>query len=486
MQTLTEHFIMGSSRRRWDWRFFAYVLLAIFHTIAAEEGAKEKQLAEDALKKAAKLLEKPNNVPSVGLLKSSGRNDIVPFVPPIVTAFYIWSKEYKKGKEYQRILPSDPKAVNDMYFPVKRTFIIIHGFLGDGLEDWIQNLKDKLIHREDCNVISVDWPAGNSYWLPSYYTAVGRVPFVGMDTAALLNDLNIYKGLDMSSVHLIGHSLGGHASGFCGKFTSFFMNQKISRISGLDPAGLMFHSTMSDSRLDKSDASYVDVMHTNGCYSYWTPWTDCFGINENLGHTDFWPNGGEYQPACRKKQLSGQQGSVNQTNIQDGTQQLTSQSSKNLTGMADKISGEIGCDHEMAYIYFLESIDFNTDGTYYLARPCQNWTSYTDGLCSCGEYAQYMGYNSFPEINGVFFLSTNFKSPFGLRDASCASAWSHTRYIIILLSSSTSAAVLAVLLIATAVYCIVKKTRRKDESQSGLVVETDEDADYDNGSACSI
>lgn len=480
MQNLAVLLGMGDNTRHWSWRYYAYLMLAILHTITAEEGAKEKQMAEDALKKATKMLEKPSNVPSVGLLKSSGRNDLVPFVPPVVTAFYLWSKDYKKGKEYQRILPSDPKAVNDLNFLVKKTFIIIHGFLGDGLEDWIQTLKDKLLNSEDCNVISVDWPAGNSYWLPSYYTAVGRVPFVGMDTAALLNDLHIYKGLDMSSVHLIGHSLGAHASGFCGKFTSLFMNKKISRISGLDPAGLMFHAVLSESRLDKSDASYVDVMHTNGCYAYWAPWTDCFGINENLGHTDFWPNGGEYQPVCRKakKELSAQQGSDNQTSNQAGM---------NATGMSGVISGEIGCDHEMAYVYFLESIDYSTDGTYYLARPCQNWTSYTDGLCSCGEYAQYMGFNSFQGINGVFFLSTNTKTPFGLRDASCASAWSHTRYIIILLSSSTSAAVLAVLLIATAVYCVVKKTRRKDESLSGLVVETDdENADYDNGSACSI
>ena len=42
--------------------------------------------------------------------------------------------------------------------------------------------------------------------------------------------------------------------------------------SGLDPAGLMYHGCPVSQRLDKSDAVYVDVVHTNGCRNYlvWT------------------------------------------------------------------------------------------------------------------------------------------------------------------------------------------------------------------------
>lgn len=42
---------------------------------------------------------------------------------------------------------------------------------------------------------------------------------------------------------------------------------------GLDPAGLTFHDVPKQQRLDKSDADYVDVIHTNGCYTFWRPWT---------------------------------------------------------------------------------------------------------------------------------------------------------------------------------------------------------------------
>ncbi|CAL4187337.1 unnamed protein product, partial [Meganyctiphanes norvegica] len=199
MQVLAVLLGMGDETCRLGWRCYVYYLF-LLHTVAAlniiesaEEGAKEKQLAEDALKKAVKILEKPRNIPSVGLLLFSEKNDLVPFVPPVVTAFYMWSKDYKKGKEYQKILPNNINDIKKLHFTIRKTFIIIHGFLGDGLEEWIQHMKDKLMSREDCNVISVDWPAGNSYWLPSYYSAVSRVPLVGMDTAALLKDLSFYK-----------------------------------------------------------------------------------------------------------------------------------------------------------------------------------------------------------------------------------------------------------------------------------------------------
>ena len=39
---------------------------------------------------------------------------------------------------------------------------------------------------------------------------------------------------------------------------------RIVNISGLDPAGYRFESKHSSVRLDKGDAKYVDVIHTDG------------------------------------------------------------------------------------------------------------------------------------------------------------------------------------------------------------------------------
>lgn len=45
------------------------------------------------------------------------------------------------------------------------------------------------------------------------------------------------------------------------------------------------------SKLDKSDAKFVDVIHTNA---------GVFGKIEPSGHVDFYINGGQTQPACEQ------------------------------------------------------------------------------------------------------------------------------------------------------------------------------------------
>lgn len=53
----------------------------------------------------------------------------------------------------------------------------------------------------------------------------------------------------------------------------------------------MYEKSGPEDRLDKDDAYYVDVIHTNG---------DKNGILKSLGNIDFFPNGGKSQPNCSK------------------------------------------------------------------------------------------------------------------------------------------------------------------------------------------
>ena len=79
----------------------------------------------------------------------------------------------------------------------------------------------------------------------------------------------------------------------------------------MDPAGRWFEDLPKEGRLDKDDAMFVDVIHTNAGESS----EDFYGIrfpcgklifvlltscrlNRTSGHADFWPNEGINQPQC--------------------------------------------------------------------------------------------------------------------------------------------------------------------------------------------
>lgn len=67
---------------------------------------------------------------------------------------------------------------------------------------------------------------------------------------------------------------------YCLPSTSFYF-------AGLDPAGPMWE--VNPKRLKPSDAVYVEAIHTN---------TGLYGLNDNVGDVDFYPNGGFTQPGC--------------------------------------------------------------------------------------------------------------------------------------------------------------------------------------------
>ena len=68
-------------------------------------------------------------------------------------------------------------------------------------------------------------------------------------------------------------------------------------MTGLDPAGPLFEGYDPSVRLDKTDASYVDVIHSNGESLI----VGGFGTWEPIGHADFYPNGGRAQRGCQHR-----------------------------------------------------------------------------------------------------------------------------------------------------------------------------------------
>ena len=72
-------------------------------------------------------------------------------------------------------------------------------------------------------------------------------------------------------------------------------------ILGLDPAGYLFEDANEKYHLDKSDANFVDVIHTNGESLAFGG----LGIWKAIGHVDFYPNGGKSQRGCQNLFVGG-------------------------------------------------------------------------------------------------------------------------------------------------------------------------------------
>lgn len=155
-------------------------------------------------------------------------------------------------------------------FQIERlTIIIVHGFLSHGQESWINEMEKSFLLWNDVNIIVVDWSAGGNTW--NYYKAAINTKIIGYQIARFLehianatsgqNDFNNNWG----QLHLVGHSLGAHICGFAAKELKKGQNKwKVLRITGLDPAQPCFRNVDSSMKLHKSDALFVDVIHTNG------------------------------------------------------------------------------------------------------------------------------------------------------------------------------------------------------------------------------
>ncbi|KAM8822853.1 lipase member H isoform 2-T2 [Spinachia spinachia] len=170
------------------------------------------------------------------------------------------------------------------------TAFVVHGYRPTGAPPiWIDHLVHLLVEQRDMNVIVVDWNKGAAnlnYFLAVSYTREAAHNLTGF--IATMQE----GGASLSSLHLIGVSLGAHLAGYVGAH----LHGRIGRITGLDPAGPMFTGAPAEERLDPSDAMFVDVLHTD---------MNSFGLQGAHGHIDFYANGGADQPGCPKTIFAG-------------------------------------------------------------------------------------------------------------------------------------------------------------------------------------
>ncbi|KAE8294211.1 Lipoprotein lipase [Larimichthys crocea] len=264
------------------------------------------------------------------------------------------------------IVPGSPETIKQCEFNSEtQTFIVIHGWTVTGMfESWVPKLVSALYERvPTANVIVVDWLTRANQHYP---TSAAYTKLVGRDVAKFVHWLQNELQLPWERIHLLGYSLGAHVAGIAGDLTG----HKISRITGLDPAGPTFEHADNQNTLSRDDAQFVDVLHTN---TRGSP-DRSIGIQRAVGHIDIYPNGGTFQPGC---------------DIHNTLLGIALEGIKGLQNMDQLVK----CSHERSIHLFIDSL-LNIQQQS-MAYRCNSKEAFNKGLClSCRKNrCNKIGYN---------------------------------------------------------------------------------------------
>ncbi|XP_045773213.1 pancreatic triacylglycerol lipase-like [Maniola jurtina] len=235
----------------------------------------------------------------------------------------------------------------------RRTIILIHGWMDSATSNFSTVLVPALLRAGDLNVIVVDWSRGAN--AIRYREANENTVRSGGAVARFVNWLNQESGSSLTQYHIIGHGLGGHQAGVVGRN----LQGRVPYITSLDPALIGWATNINKFR--RTDGQYTEVIHTNyGMYGYIA----------DLGHMDFYPNGGISMPGCDSN----------------------------------------ACDHARAFFYMAESV---TSGGF-TGRQCINYYAAVLMMCSGPRTSRMGGLIPKTGETGVFLLETNAAPPFSL------------------------------------------------------------------------
>ncbi|CAL7940741.1 unnamed protein product [Xylocopa violacea] len=240
----------------------------------------------------------------------------------------------------------------------EKTVIFVHGFSENVNFKDVQMTKDVYLKYTKQNFLALDYRDVSQQ---NYFTSVDLYRQVGELLAKGVNEM-MSSGISSDKLHIIGHSLGSQVAGIAGRNTA----SKISRITGLDPAGPLFY--IFNEHLSKADAQFVDIIHTDMGF---------YGLALDTGHVDFYPNlGHRPQPGC----------SIALTEILNP------------------------CPHVRSYEFYAESVK-NVNA--FIGIKCDDSEQFITSTCAKDETA-IMGFDVPRNARGKYYLMTNSASPYGL------------------------------------------------------------------------
>ncbi|XP_042907233.1 pancreatic triacylglycerol lipase-like [Parasteatoda tepidariorum] len=275
------------------------------------------------------------------------------------------------------------KLLQNSLFDYKNPLVIvIHGYqtelnLREGM---IAALKNALLGRGNYNALFVDYTELN---MAPFLEAIKKSFPVAKQLSDFLKFVKDEAGVSFQQMHIIGISLGGQIAGNTGHKLP-----GIGRITALDAAGDVFYSFPEDLKLDRSDAYFVDVIHTADD----SPFPKGLGYYYPIGHLDFYPNGGMFQPGCESVPTN-------------------SSMSSELKEALHTV-----CMHLKSVKYYIESICEKR--CLFVGVMCENYEKFEKGMCTeLNSVTALMGQPATKPVinlpqNEMFFLETNSQYPF--------------------------------------------------------------------------
>ncbi|CAH2053988.1 unnamed protein product, partial [Iphiclides podalirius] len=246
----------------------------------------------------------------------------------------------------------------------KPTVLYIHGYVEKASDNSVLTVVRAYQRHGGYNLLALDW---SNLAFGSYVNVVLGLQKLGEETGVALAKL-LKGGLPIDKLHLVGHSLGAHLGGISSRYL-MSLGFKVPRLTGLDPAYPGFYPALFSKPLDRHDAKFVDIIHSDG---------GGFGAPLAIGHADFWPNHGTAkQPGCPP--------------------------------LTVPLTIEDFCSHWRSWRFWAESVE----GGQFLARRCDGFDSFLRGRCRDAT-AVPMGLNATPDLRGNFYLRTAAGPPFAL------------------------------------------------------------------------
>jgi len=298
--------------------------------------------------------------------------------------FFLWTRQ--NPQDYDTVDLTQESLENSHFDSRHPTVILAHGWNSHG-QGFGSDIAEAYLEVGEYNVFAIEW--GDLETWANYPQAAVRTRAVGEHSANLVKILSDVGVFD--KIHVVGHSLGAHVAGFLAKRAKAMGLGTLARVTGLDPAEPFFDIAGPEDRIDKSDADFVDIIHTNSGML----WNGCLSIKKSIGHVDFYPAGGSHQPGCVEACI------------------IPDLMCYNIT-IEDLIKG--GCSHERSVSYFKESIRTLNGGNEFLSWHCSSWEDFTEGKC-CDEDTAVMGeWIDTRAAHGKYFLEVHQEKPFAMGD----------------------------------------------------------------------